>query len=310
MINFFRKKKEPEIVKLHSNLSNSFSKIGSDINQIQNWLQHLHEKNAHIEHKHHSHVDLTSKDIDHLKKWIYFLNKHNLEVQGYFKDLSYYLSDLQKKDKELNNRIDELEKKRESDKLLVKGHLGTLERTSQGQLKDMSLELKNQFNDLFLALKKEINEHKDDVETHKSSIIEKLKLHEEKMLEKEKIIDSVLSKNQEDVIDKSELKSNSEISKISKEPIIISEKNVSEKTFVSKSSLSGSQLELLNVLYDSDRPLSYSDLSKILNKKSKSIRNQIYELRDSGIEVKSRFIGLRTKGFYLTKETKIMISGR
>ncbi len=84
----------------------------------------------------------------------------------------------------------------------------------------------------------------------------------------------------------------------------------SQKVSISKASLTGSQVELLQVLYDSDRPLSYSDLARILNKKSKSVRNLIYELRDKGIDVCSRFVGLRKKGFYLTSENKIKVSGR
>lgn len=87
-------------------------------------------------------------------------------------------------------------------------------------------------------------------------------------------------------------------------------KDTRKKVSINKASLTGSQIELLQVLYDSDRPLGYSDLARILNKKSKSVRNLIYELRDKGIEVDSRFIGLRKKGFYLTSDNKIKVSGR
>jgi biotin operon repressor len=98
---------------------------------------------------------------------------------------------------------------------------------------------------------------------------------------------------------------------VNKNPIIISQnESRSSEVLINKSSLNGAQLELVRVLYDSDRPLSYSDLAKILNKKGKSIRNLIYEIREKGVNIESRFVGLKNKGFYLTKDQKIGLSGR
>ena len=79
---------------------------------------------------------------------------------------------------------------------------------------------------------------------------------------------------------------------------------------IDKDSLTGSQIELLNIFYHSDRPLGYKDLKKIVGKKKKSIRNLIYELRDKGIKINYKPIGIRTRGFYLNKEEKIKVSGR
>lgn len=77
-----------------------------------------------------------------------------------------------------------------------------------------------------------------------------------------------------------------------------------------KSMLAGSHLELLSLLYHSERALSYEEMSKRLNKTTKSIKNLIYEIRKRGMEISDRPIGLRQKGFYLTKEAKITVSGR
>lgn len=74
--------------------------------------------------------------------------------------------------------------------------------------------------------------------------------------------------------------------------------------------LRGSQLEVLHLLYDSDRPLGYDEIARRLEKSEKSIRNLIYELRVAGIKVKDKPIGLREKGFFLDSETKIGVSGR
>ncbi len=77
-----------------------------------------------------------------------------------------------------------------------------------------------------------------------------------------------------------------------------------------KSSLAGSHLEIMALLYHSDRPLSYEEISKRLNKTTKSIRNLIYEMRSKGVDISDKPLGSRQKGFYLTKEAKIKVSGR
>ena len=292
MIKLFRKKKDPEIVQIHSNLNTSFSRLGQDIDYIQSWLRHLHDKNHNLENKHHSHYEITRKEVDSLTKWIQFLNKHNMELQNYVKNLISHVDILKKRDDELIEKLNELEKKLDSNVFSLKGHLGTLERTTQGQLKDMSFTLKNDLKDHFFSFKDEFESHKEEFNSHK----EKLNELSEKSLKKDVESENKTMENKE---------VNVQI------PNEINKKYVKKvNSFEIKSTLSGSQLELLNILYESDRPLSYADLAKILNKKPKSIRNQIYELREAGIDVKSRFIGLRKKGFYLAKETKILISGR
>jgi len=77
-----------------------------------------------------------------------------------------------------------------------------------------------------------------------------------------------------------------------------------------RSMMSDSELEVLNVLYAADHPLGYDEIAKRVNKTPKSIRNLVYELRKKRVEVKDKQIGFRQKGFFLTKEIKIKISGR
>ena len=72
----------------------------------------------------------------------------------------------------------------------------------------------------------------------------------------------------------------------------------------------GAELEILNVLFHSDKPVSYERVAKIVGKKEKSIRNLIYEIRRKGIDVLTKPIGIRQKGFYLPAEEKIKVSGR
>jgi biotin operon repressor/ribosomal protein L29 len=86
---------------------------------------------------------------------------------------------------------------------------------------------------------------------------------------------------------------------------------IAQKTsFFDKTQLRGSELELMQMLYHSDRPLSYNEIAKRLSKSEKSIRNLVYELRRKGVDVKAQPIGVREKGFYMTAQTKIAVSGR
>jgi hypothetical protein len=88
-------------------------------------------------------------------------------------------------------------------------------------------------------------------------------------------------------------------------PIVVEKERVADK-----GEFTGSQIELLNVLYHADRPLGYGELAKSVGKKEKSIRNLIYELRSKEVKIKSRPVGIRKKGFFLEREEKIRISGR
>lgn len=253
MINFFgifgpsRPKKHPEVVRLNQNLSFAFSKLDTDIGNMQQWLQHLHNKGHVLESSHGSHVDVTRRDLDNLSRWVQHLYKHNVELQKYMKDLTTHLVALEKQDTAHTERMKSVEGQLED----LKGHVRTQKRTLKGQEEDTS-----------------------SVKRTSPSLLPTNNLSTSVPLAKEV-----------------EVKADHIIAK-------------------SKSSLNGSQVELLNVFYEADRPLSYNDLAKILGKKNKSVRNLIYEIREKGIDIKSRFVGLRKKGFYLTNEQKIKLTGR
>lgn len=74
--------------------------------------------------------------------------------------------------------------------------------------------------------------------------------------------------------------------------------------------LSGAQLELLHILFHSDHPLSYEEIAKRLNKREKSIRNLIHDLKSSNIIIRRKPIGLRKMGYYLPPQAKVELTGR
>ncbi|MDP2749903.1 MAG: hypothetical protein Q8O89_03670 [Nanoarchaeota archaeon] len=77
-----------------------------------------------------------------------------------------------------------------------------------------------------------------------------------------------------------------------------------------KDSLTGAEIEVVNLMYHSDRPLGYEEMANRLGKKEKSIRNLIYELRRKNVEILDKPIGVKEKGFYISKEAKIKLTGR
>lgn len=218
-----------KIEKLNKKIGQSFQKVDTDIKHLQDWVHHLRSRNEYLENSHSSHMEMTRKDMNTLSKWLHYLYTHNVELHKRINEVSSYLMEADKRNRDLSERISELEDK-------FQGQVRTSQGTSQGQVEDMSSEEKGQ--------QEEINN------TTKKDLVE------------------------------------------------------------GKSYFTGSQLEFMKVLYDADRPLSYSELAHILGKKDKSVRNLIYELREKGIKIKSRFVGLRKKGFYLPKEEKIKITGR
>ncbi len=181
---------------LDQSLASSFTKVRGDIAVSFSWLNYLREKDK----IHDSRNERNS----------YFLGKMSAEIR-----------ELQREIQILKGQV-------------AKGHARTLERTSQGQVRDVS------------------------------------------------------------------------------QPKVIEKKDISppKPTTIGTSGLRASQLEVLNVLYESDRPLGYNEIARRLGKSEKSIRNMIYELRVAGIGVLDKPIGSREKGFYLDAETKITVSGR
>ncbi|MFH1850396.1 MAG: hypothetical protein ABH879_09545 [archaeon] len=79
---------------------------------------------------------------------------------------------------------------------------------------------------------------------------------------------------------------------------------------INQGEFTGSQREVLNLLYYSDRPLTYEEISSHVYKKEKSIRNLMYELRKKGVNVETKAVGDRRFGFFVGKGEKIRISGR
>jgi hypothetical protein len=79
---------------------------------------------------------------------------------------------------------------------------------------------------------------------------------------------------------------------------------------VASGGLTASEIELLQIIYASEKPLSYLELAKLLNKREKSVRNMIYEIKNKGIRLRRKPLGFRKMGFYLPKEIKLQLSGR
>ncbi len=156
--------------------------------------------------------------------------------------------------------------------------------------------LEGRHNDLHSYI---LDLHKNDKE-----LFERLKRVEEFKENQEKLSQGQLGTLQGTTGDITRDKS---IEKVPQETKVKTPKKLS---VLDKEKFTGAELEVLNVLYHSDRPVSYESIAKIVGKKEKSIRNLIYEVRRKGIDVLTKPIGIRQKGFYLEQEEKIKVSGR
>ena len=75
--------------------------------------------------------------------------------------------------------------------------------------------------------------------------------------------------------------------------------------FLEKHRLMSSELEILQLLYHADKPLSYQSIAKQISKSEKSIRNLVCDLRKKGVKIDSRPVGLRQRGFYLEEKQRL-----
>ena len=77
-----------------------------------------------------------------------------------------------------------------------------------------------------------------------------------------------------------------------------------------ESKLSNLEEQLLRVLLNTTRPLSYLELSRITGRQEKTIRNTIYSLRKKGFVINDKVVPPRIKVFYLPEHIKLLLSGR
>jgi biotin operon repressor len=212
-----------------------------------------------------------SEDVDLLKKWVMHVN-NKTEISR-----SHHEKHIEISKQEIKNAtlwIEHLKKDME-------------------QLKKISKETTNY---IF-----EMHKNQQDVFGKIQEIEKKLEEKEKDMSQKDK---TGQQRTSEDITTKFE--GQVPLKRIPEEKIIPKP----EVKRLDKKEMTASQLELLETLYNAQEPLDYKSLAEYLNKKEKSIRNLIYELREKGVKIKASNIGFRKKGFYLKEEEKLKISGR
>lgn len=102
----FKKKLESDI---HSRIATAFSKVDSDITQLNRWIEHINLKQQDLHSKHAVHVSLTQKELANLKQWVSFLHNHLASLHSQIRNNSEYVEGLKKEMAELNKRTLSLE---------------------------------------------------------------------------------------------------------------------------------------------------------------------------------------------------------
>ncbi|MFH1590493.1 MAG: hypothetical protein ABIC95_01060 [archaeon] len=94
---------------LERRLYGAFSKVNTDISHMQKWIDHLYDKQTHIERSHASQVTLTKKDISTVNQWLNYLHSHNDDVNRHLHALTSYIHEQSVGTKALLQRIERLE---------------------------------------------------------------------------------------------------------------------------------------------------------------------------------------------------------
>ncbi len=109
----FKKKNEKNELQ-EFKMSETFSKLDSDIKLIQQWVFHLSAKSQEIDASHKMHSELAKKDVDNIKLWISFLNQHSQELKTKIYETQRQISRFEEAYSKLNSRIESLENQSKS----------------------------------------------------------------------------------------------------------------------------------------------------------------------------------------------------
>jgi biotin operon repressor len=193
---------------------------------------------------------------------------------------------------------------------LSKSHHEKHIEVSKQEIKNAALWIEHLKKDIeqMKKISKETTNYIFEMHNNQQNVLEKIQELEKRMNEKDKDMSEKDNTGQVRITQDKliEPKGHVPLKRIPEEELV----QKPEIKVLEKEELTTSQIELLETLYSAKEPLDYKSLAEYLNKKEKSIRNLIYELREKGVKIKASNIGLRRKGFYLKEEEKLKISGR
>ncbi|MGB9748279.1 MAG: HTH domain-containing protein [Candidatus Woesearchaeota archaeon] len=229
-----------------------------------------------------------------VKLWIDFFNAKILKNESEHAEIRVLVDEQNKRLDSLVSRLNEIEKKT----ALLESNVSSLKISEEKRGLEYEIaEIKKVHNDireLFEAIKSELSKKKDasghdkDMSGHDRDMIgtyQDVRKDRVFLFEKE-FFDRELKKSKNFVV----------------------KKRIAE--FRDENELSVTEKSLLKILYESDSPLTYADLSRMLGREEKTIRNSIYELRKKGFGINDKLVSSKEKAFYLTEEMKLKISGR
>lgn len=227
-----------------------------------------------------------------VRLWIDFFNEKLSKNESEHNEIRNLIYEQNKKLDSLVSRLGELEKETSE----IKNSILSIPE-KKDNLEYQIFEIKRVHNDiknLFEAIKSEISMEKDtkghdkDISGHDKDMIGTHQdMRKDRQFLSEKRFFDIETKKSRDFIAKKR---------------IVEVKNENE--------LSVTEKGLLKILYESENPLTYTDLSRMLGKEEKTIRNSIYELRKKGFDINDKLVSSKEKAFYLTEEMKLKISGR
>ncbi|MEM2121679.1 MAG: HTH domain-containing protein [Candidatus Woesearchaeota archaeon] len=232
-----------------------------------------------------------------VKLWIDFFNDKFIKNELEHNEIKEIINEQNKKLEFLVVKLNDIENKTS----VLEKNIESLRMSERKNLEQEINEIKSVHNDikeLFETLKLELSKQKDMIRTrpgHDKDMSGHVRTHKDISQDMNKEKNFLLEK---EIFEEKNIKYTSGLYK--KEKAVV-EKN--ERMSVTEKSL-------LRILYETDSPLTYADLSRMLGREEKTIRNAIYELRKKGFDIHDKLVSSKEKAFYLPKELKLKISGR
>ncbi len=109
MFKFLKKKLvEGELNSLHERIANAFLILDKDLRGMSNWISSIERSQQGLANSHYSHIDITKKDLEQLKKWTKDMDEYHSKLREYLVNVNSAVKEINEEQLKLKNDMEEL----------------------------------------------------------------------------------------------------------------------------------------------------------------------------------------------------------
>ena len=109
MFKFLKKKLvEGELNILHERVGNAFLILDRDLKGMSNWISSIERTQQGLVNSHYSHIDLTKKDLERLKKWTREMDEYHSKLREYLTHVNSAIKEINEEQIKLRTEMEEL----------------------------------------------------------------------------------------------------------------------------------------------------------------------------------------------------------